>query len=365
MKKISVVLIALTIILIFSIPCFSLDSDEEYRSIYGTLGSSAEKLLNEAGISGICFDEIFNISAEKVFKAVFDVFKGKLPVPFKSLGKALIIIILLSLVGGFTQKYKNSSDFFGFVFTCFALMTVLVPFSECFACSVSVLKTLSDFMFAFIPVFTALVSSGGQPLTSYAYSGGMLMFAEFISGGLYYCGVPVISVITVLNVFGSSDGKISFNGLTSLLKRILTLFLSLSGMLFTGFVNIKTNLALNADSLALKGIKLVSGSIIPVIGSSVGDAVNSVLGSVSLVKNTLGVFAIFASVVIVLPETAELLIWYFCLSLISALGEMLGLSHIKNSFKALADCAVLLNVTLLFCVLVFILTTGNLIAVRG
>ena len=173
--------------------------------------------------------------------------------------------------------------------------------------------------------------------------------------------MPIISVITSLNVFSALDSDIKIGKATAAVKKIINFTLSVSASLFVGLINLKATLAGNADSLALKGVKMAAGAFVPVIGRALGDAVNSALGSIGLIKSTLGVFGIIAVALCFAPCLIELITWYLSLTLCSVFAGALGMKPCSDTIDSILGCISTLNVVLILCALVFILTTGHML----
>lgn len=86
----------------------------------------------------------------------------------------------------------------------------------------------------------------------------------------------------------------------------------------------KGALASSADSVSVKGIKLLAGNTIPIVGGAIGDAYTSVLGSLNLIKGTVGAFGIFAIAAVNIPVITEMLLWMIAVNICSALCGLLG-----------------------------------------
>ncbi len=354
------------IFILISILCVNASANEaeDYKNIYNEVNSAAEELLNEAGINDVDFNELFNLSPRKVIDVFINVFKNSLSVPLKTAGitAALIIMqsVLNSLSGGKTEENISVS----FALSAIIVSSLVIPLCEALVSAASAVKTVSDFMLIFIPVFTGVVSASGQPLSAFSYSGIMLFFGNVLEKLSSVIVLPTVSVLTVINVFSGLNKGVNAETLTKTVQKIITVFLSISSSLFVGLVSLKGSLAVSADSLAVKGIKLFSGSVIPIVGSALGDAVTSVLGSFSLIKSTLGVFGIIAVVLTVLPSVTELLAWYFSMSLCSLLSSSFGNNSVKSILDSLLSLISIVNVVTLLSGAVFILSTGVMLSLR-
>ena len=220
-------------------------------------------------------------------------------------------------------------------------------------------------MLAYIPFFTGIISASGQPITSFAYSSVVLVFAEILVKGTDAFIIPLISVMTCLNVYSSLNGRLDLSKITSAVKKTITVALSVAATVFVGLINIKGNLATSADSLAIKGVKAASGSVIPIIGGVMGDALGAVLGSFSLIKSVFGVFGIIAVAVTVLPSIIELLLWFFFLSFSSAVCSSFDNGVCARVLETVCSMISIINTFLIFVATVFILTTGTVLSLRS
>ena len=364
--KLKIIFVVITVALITPIFSFcSYAEDINYKAVYDAANEATQELLEQAGVENADYEELLSLSPKRIADVFISIFKGSLKTPFQTSGLIISVLIIFSVLNNFSQSTFQSEEYYSFFENSLVLTTVLYPLSQLLATAASVIKTVCDFMLAFIPVYTGVISASGQPISSFLYSSALLSFAEVCGFTLADCLVPVISVIACLNIFASLSSQLALESLIETAKRIVTVTISIVGSLFVGFVNLKTELAYSADSLALKGVKMLSGSVIPVIGNTIGEALNSLIGSLSLVKSTLGVYAIIAIVLTCTPTLLELLLWYFSLYICSAVSDALNLKSVSKALKVITGLISIISVILIFIMLVFILTTGNMISLRG
>ena len=104
--------------------------------------------------------------------------------------------------------------------------------------------------------------------------------------------VPLTGLIMMVTLLSSVSDNVNSAKIISLLKKIISIVLGVLSTVFVGLVTIKGALASSADSVSVKGIKLLAGNTIPIVGGAIGDAYTSVLGSLNLIKGTVGAFGI-------------------------------------------------------------------------
>src|SRR5699024_12329486 len=92
----------------------------------------------------------------------------------------------------------------------------------------------------------------------------------------------------LLFIIGQLDGHFSLTHLAYLFKTVsvgsLVIFLSL----FLGIISIQGTASAVQDGVALKTTKFITGNFIPVVGRTFTDAADTVLSTLLLMKNTIG-----------------------------------------------------------------------------
>ena len=360
----AVLLCMLSLLFLMTVDSFAAH-EEDYKQIYNKINEDGQALLKESGISDVDFEELLSLSPKKVFTAIIGIAKGSYKQPLTAFITLMGLFIVASLVKNMSESLSEKNDIFSLFETAFTLSVISVPLSEAISSAVSAVKTVADFMLAYIPVFTGIISASGQPITSFAYSSVVLAFAEILVKGTDVFIIPLISVMTCLNVYSSLNGRLDLSKITSAVKKTITVALSVAATVFVGLINIKGNLATSADSLAIKGVKAASGSVIPIIGGVMGDALGAVLGSFSLIKSVFGVFGIIAVAVTVLPSIIELLLWFFFLSFSSAVCSSFDNGVCARVLETVCSMISIINTFLIFVATVFILTTGTVLSLRS
>ena len=237
------------------------------------------------------------------------------------------------------------------------MITAVIPLSSALSSAVAAMKLMSGFMLSYIPIFTAVVSASGMPLSAFSYNAVLLSFSQlcsFVSTDLI---IPCVFLLTLVSVYTSVGTSFNASDIISLIKKALTLTLSMLAGIFTGLLAVKSKIAVAADSVAVK--------VIPIVGGALGDAFSSVLGSFALIKNTVGAFGIAAVLIMVLPSVLSLLTWYFSLSVCSVICSLTGSDASSAVLKNICSCVSAVNVVLLFFATVFIISTGIMLNLRS
>lgn len=329
----------------------------DFSEITKNIDSSVIELLEEIGINEISYESIFSVTPQKIFDSLFNVFLGALKEPFTYFLYALGILSVMALFLNLSPSEEIVSLIGS---SCVALM-LAVPISALITRAFSVLEALSAFNLGFTGVFTATCSASGGVVGGSAYLGLNVFLNSFLSMLLSLISEPLISCVTTLGFLSCFDITLLSEKVSSLIKKGYVSLLGLLSTVFSGVSAIKTVLGNSADTVTIKGMKFLVGKSLPLVGGVVSESYQSIIASLSLIKNTVGVFGIITVAIIVLPIILELLLWCFSLSSISAIAEAFGVEKIQGLVGVFKDVAILLIATICFSGMLFIVTTGMMI----
>ncbi len=370
MKVVKIMLICLSFCFIFGIYA---NAQQDYSALiestgadelYNSLDEDVKNALDELGINKVDFGNLFDISFENVFNIFKNVFNGSLEAPFKSLTKLLCVIILVSIGESFIpddDKYKST---IGMISALFCISAVIVPLYQAMESAVSSVTVSGGFMKSLIPVLVGVVSASGNPTLALSFQSIAFSLAQAISLFSEKYVVPVAGAVIAIDLTGSLMPSYKLSGITDLIKKTVTGVMSFIATLYVSFLGIKGALANAADSVANKGIKLIISSAVPVVGSAVSEAYSGIIGSLILVRSTVGIFGIIVIAVITVPAIIQLLFWIFALKIGASVSELFLQGTVSQLLKALSSAITLVNVVLLFNAVLFIISLALVLAIK-
>lgn len=373
MKAVKITAVCIFIIFALSVSAFAVGETEDFSSLvsssgadelYDSLGDDVKEILGELGINGVDFSSLFDVSFSKVFNVIRNAWTGSLEAPAKSLVKLLGIIILLSVGESFIPDDEKFKPVMGILSALFCISVVIVPLYGAMESAVSSIGICSGFMKGLIPVLTGVVSASGNPALAISFQSVAFGLAQVISVVCEKYVVPIVGAVIALDITGALMPSFKLSGITDLIKKTVTGILSFGASLYVSFLGIKGALASAADTVANKGIKLIISSAVPVVGGAISEAYSGILGSLVLVRSTVGIFGIAVIAVITAPAMIQLLFWIFALKIGAATGEVFMLDGTVRLLKALSSAATLLNVVLLFNSVLFIISMALILAMR-
>lgn len=339
--------------------------EELSESIYDAINEDAAEILYDLNLSDFSMDGVLALSPRTVIDALLSVFTDGFGAPLRATVLLCTVAVLSSLSSAlFLGESKIQSAFD--LCTVFIVTCILAqPLTELLETAFSAVSLCGDFMLTYIPGFAGIVAMSGKPLTSAAYSSVMVGVANLYTQGGVQFFLPLIMVYLSLCVFSSLQEKYALQPFVRCLQKIIYTGLGLAATLFSGLLTVKGALAAGGDTVTVKGVKMLVGSSVPVVGGALSEGVTSVLASAALIKSTVGVFGILVIVCTALPAVIQLLLWYIALSFAGAVCESLGQTRIKNLLQSIAGVLSVTNAFVIFTAYVFIISTGVILQFRG
>jgi len=373
MKKIRIIILSLLLFILLS-PNAKAVEDEFFKEQYDALGvdellesldDETLEMLEELGITEIDFDNLFNVTPKRIFSLILDIIKGKADSPIKIFATVSIIIILFSIIESLFPKGEKLRLTISSVSILICTSILAKPIFESVSRGMSVIEASSNLMLVFVPVFVAVVSVSGNPMTAMSYNSLILAAAQTVSQTANYFIKPCVAIFFALGLTSSVSGEFNFRQLANEIKKNATMVLSFISTMFFSFLSLKGALANASDSMGAKGIKFILSSFIPVVGGAISEGYSSLVGSLSLLKGVIGGFGISAVALINIPVIIELLIWTVVLRFASAISAALKVDSLSDLFKIIADSTTLINVVVILNCVILIISTGLLMLLKG
>ncbi len=369
MKKIiNVIAVVVLLLLLIPINAYAFEENiDRYKDEFSfddvtdSLNDETVEILNEIGITEVNFEKIFNLSPTKIINSLFNIFKNSIKIPVRFLVVASGIIILTFLLSSFS-KFNEAIEIVG---GAILSLSIAVPFAELINTCFSVLDSLNIFTTAFSGVFCAIASASGQVGLGASYITLTVFTNNLFSIILSQGSRPVINGVCGLGFLSSFDFFGFSSGAVSIIKKLYVFLLSFIGTLFSGIVTLRGVLSNSADSLTAKSVRFVVGRSLPVVGGAVSETYMSLVGSLSLLKNTVGVFGIITVAIIVLPSVLSLVGWLIAFEIILTVSGVFNSSGVSKMISIFKDITILLIATIAITATIMVVSVGVVIALKN
>lgn len=361
MKKTVFVISFFLMFLYFNVTSFAFQ--DIYSDVFEVLSPETENLLEDFGIGENLHEDFSGISVERAVKGVTDILTGKLISPVKTLGICLALMFLSSMicnflpsdssVGGLGKRIALMCIMFGIISTSADIF---------FSCSSSLLTT-KDMMLVLIPVFAGVLSFNGNAALAVSFNTVAFAFSETVA--VFFNGFfPLLcAVMTSVSSACAVNPLIKLDGIGKTISKAVNLIMAFVSGIFVAVLSVRGVIAGASDTVAIRGVRFLIGNSVPIVGSAIGEALNSVVAGIGLIKNTVGVFGIAAIIVINLPVVIEVALWKCALYFIGVFSDMLDLPEIRSFSENMNGVLSVITGALFFVSFVFVITIAIILTV--
>ena len=365
-KKAKVVLLITVILLMINIKAYA-NVDEygkDWLEASGANGLSdylteeTREYLKKIGCEDVEFEKIMDVSFSSVTELIKELVTEGISEPLKCFVKSVGAVMLLSVCSGFFPDDEKSKTVLNLICGSFLIIEIFTPAMQSINAAVSAMGACAAFEKGLVPVLAAVVTVSGNPASALSSQGMMFAAAQFVESLAAETVVPLVGICGVLNLMGAVFPTLRLSSVAETIKRTATVFLTSSAGLFVGFLTMKNTLAATVDGLAVKGVKLAVNTFVPVIGGAIGEAYTSMVGSLSLIRNTVGIYAIVAFFVITVPVIINLALWILALRAACMISDLLDCRQSSELIKSIAFIFSMVNTLLILCAAVFIISAG-------
>ena len=284
----------------------------------------------------------------------------KFQLPVEAAARLMGCILLCGLLTAIRDSYLGQelqSIFFATTAAC-VVSFLQGPIFNCITQSINALQETSLFLMSFVPVLSGVMAAGGHPASAGAYNLMLFFTAEILTGLASRWLVPLLSIYLALCIVSPLAPFLKISRLTSGIKYVVCWGLSIISTVFVGMLSLQTAIARGGDSMLLKTSKLLVGSFIPVIGSTISDALDTAKGCMAVVKNVVGSLGISAAALTLLPPLLEVFLWYLAVKLSAWLGELLDAREVSSILSSVAQTFSLLIAMIGCFMLLFLVSTA-------
>lgn len=293
-----------------------------------------------------------------------DIARGSFKKPIKDMVIIAGVVVLVGLIKG-TAAAENFSEPLNIVIGCAVAITVFASSAGVISQGMSAVETTSDFMLALIPVLAGIITAAGNPTLALTYGSFAMAAAQAAAQTAGNIIMPLCGAFSAFGVSASLSPELKLIKLADMIKKLTIGVLSFVAAAFSAVLGLKSLLAGSADTLASKGIKLALSSAVPIVGGALSDAYSSIIGSVSLLKSTVGVFGVIAVVMIDLPVVLQLTARIILLKLLGVLSSSMGDDTTGEVLDTLSSALTVINAAVIFTAALFIISTGIVISVKA
>lgn len=359
-------------VLLFDITAFAQTQDyysEQYEAsgaqeLKEYLGEETEDFLESIGCGEIAPEGLMGLSVQSVFNAVIGLFRENSKEPLKGALTASGAVMLISVCSSFFPNDEKSKAALNMICGSFLIISVFASALPSVKAAASAMKLCAGFEKVLIPVLAGILTASGNPASAVSVQGVAFAAAQCIEALAENFAVPMSCIAGTLGAVGAIVPTVRLSAVGELIRKTSSTVIGSAAAMFSGLLAIKSVIATSADGLAAKGIKLATGTFIPVVGGALAEAYSTISGSLVLLKNTVGIYAIIAFVAMCLPCVINLALWILALKLASMLSDLLGNGQCSEILRNISYMFSTINTMLVFSAAVLIITSALTVSMK-
>ena len=297
----------------------SRDLLEEQKNEYGISEflDESKKYTDELDISNIFENGMAGkFDNNKILNVITKIFGDNLKNSLLTISGIIIIIIVNSLLKAISENLGNDSvSKIAYYIQYILIVTLLMKnFSDVITSVKTAVQNMTDFLKILIPLLSSLIIATGNITTSGVIEPILLGAITFISIFITDVLIPLILVSTSLGIISKLSSYVRVERLSKFLSKSSVWILTTVLGIFIGLASLEGGLTSNVDNITKKASKSVISASVPVVGSILGDAIDTIIGYSNMIKNATGIVGIFIILSICLKPIINLvtmIITYF------------------------------------------------------
>lgn len=309
------------------------DSESLVSSQVDSLGISSflsdtkkytEEAFGDLDLNNVFTDAISgNLDNSKIINIILKLLGKNISTALKTVTSVIIIVIIHSVLKSISENLgnENVSKIAYYIEYILIVTLIMANFSSIISEMKTSLQNLTGFANSLIPLMMTLMITTGNVVSSSMIQPILLLLITFISNFVTNILIPIILVSTALGIISKISEQVQVGKLSKFLSSSMVWVLGTIFTLFVSITSLEGTLTASVDGVTAKAAKTAVSSVVPVIGSILGDAVNTIMGCSNIIKNAVGVVGIIVIISICIKPILELAILTITYYLGAALCE--------------------------------------------
>lgn len=269
----------------------------------------------------------------------------------------LVVVMLCGLVEGTTALGGQMVDVSSLVGALAITAVSVTDVNTLIGLGTGAIANMETFSKVLIPTVTAAAAASGTPGGAVARQFATMLFSDVLMTVINRLLLPMLYAYIALSVGYAAMGNEGLKRISGTVKWLVTTILTGILLVFVTYLSVSGIIAGATDAAAIKAAKFAVSSVIPVVGSILSDASETLLAGAGLLKNAVGVFGMLVVIAICLIPFLSLGIHYLTYKVTAALTATISSGRIGGLIEAISTafglvlgmtgaCAVLLLVSL-------------------
>jgi len=273
---------------------------------------------------GISIGTSFEDGLSRILESVSSQLGGVFREAARSAALVMVIALLMSLAGSvYTGSGGDVPDFIPLA-GVLAVAGVAIGSSSAFiGLGAGTLRQLDQFSSALLPAMAAAGTLGGAVTSAAVKYAGTVLFMDILMSVSARVVMPLIYAFIATSIGAAALDSDGLRGTAKLLKWITGVLITTIMLTFVGYLTVTGVVSGSADVVTTRVAKTTISAVLPVVGSIVADAAETVLAGAALVRNGIGVAGLLAVLSVCLIPILQLGAHYLMFKAASGLSSSL------------------------------------------
>ena len=336
--------IALLLFFLFSVTSFArsdtADADTLSTDIADEKWNEFLEIVPEGSISFDGEGEVLSgVGIDSLMQEVIDAFRGSLGGAFSFLMLTLGVCVFLLAADSLSEISSGFGEHVTAGVSLISSLLIFLGMRPLIASVRSGLLSLSSFFAALIPVITGVSAAGGAANTAAAEAFNMNLTLTIVERASTLLLLPISLALFALSLLSGLESR-GISSVAGSLRGAFMWILGIGTAVVIGAVSMQSVIAGAKDSAYLRAAKYAASGMIPVVGSTVSQALATLAGGLSFVKSTVGIASVMIILSIALAPLISLVLYRaaisFGISFLQIAGSGGGV-RMLSAFRTAAD----------------------------
>lgn len=188
-----------------------------------------------------------------------------------------------------------------------------------------------------LPVMAILTAATGGVSSAAVRQGATVLFSQLLITLMDHLLIPMLYAYVAVSCAYTVVGNSGLNKLAGLLKSAVTFLLTALLLAFVGYLTASGAIAGSADASAIKATKMAISRAIPVVGSILADASESVLAGAGALRGAVGAVGLVVVLAICLTPFLHLALQYLVYKVTGALCATVAQGKLSQLIDAIGS----------------------------
>ncbi len=341
---------------------YGTEISEEMENFEGTgihevvPGFDAEELLSGL-VEG---KEVFSVNS--VIDKGLDILFGEM----KNTVRLLVMIVAIAVFCTYLTNIQSSfqtNEMSGVAFfVCYLVISGITAAAllEVVDCGRVLVNNISVFMRMMVPVMLVSLASSGAPVSATTFELVMVGVIEITEWIIEVFFIPMIMMSAALNLVNNLSNSLNADKLVQFMNKTIKWGIGIVMTVFVGVMSLQSIVSGGADALTVKVTKFATSNLIPVVGGSLAETVETVIKCGVVIKNSVGVLGIIVVVLMaavpLLKIAACLIMFRLCAAVVQPISDEKIVKCVSGVSDAIASVLGLVTaVTVMFVIILTII----------